>query len=197
MIDDSIAKRHFKREVINQLAEKTEKLLYTVNGQVLDKKTRLINDIISVKIYLRHSGLEIFPTKDITFFNSQVELIDELINSEEYDEAALRLVCLETILGLDIRLVTTTSKIANSELNIPEEYKPYIDVTTFANVMPEHKVTFKNKQSQKTFTVKDNSSKRKSYYKNGLLAVVESRQPKNRTNAKTQVRREEGGYSHK
>lgn len=197
MIDDSIAKRHFKRTIINQFAEKTEDLLYTVNGQVLDKKTRLINDIISVKIYIRHSGFELFPTRDITFFNNQVELIDELINSEEYDEAALRLVCLETILGLDIRLVTIQSKIANSEVKIPEEYEPYIDVTTFKDVMPEHKVTFKNKQSQKTFTGKDDSSKCKVYYKNGLLAVVESRQPKNRTNAKTQVRREEGGYSHK
>ena len=93
---------------------------YTINGEVLDNRNRVLYDLTGIRIHMID---HVFDEKEVyDYVKGQIGKTREDIDEGKDLEAAARVISMQLLLGIDVKMKSAVQDIRNGIVSLPEEY---------------------------------------------------------------------------
>lgn len=118
-----IYKEEYKNlEIDFDTLRKEEDNKYTFNGIVLDECGKVTHDLTSIRIHMIDFGFDEFDSESYQYIKDEIERCRSDLDEGRFKEAAVRVVCMQLLIGLEINLKTVVSMISANKIGLPEEF---------------------------------------------------------------------------
>ena len=115
---------------------------YTINGEVLDNRNRVLYDLTGIRIHMID---HVFDEKEVyDYVKGQIGKTREDIDEGKDLEAAARVISMQLLLGIDVKMKSAVQDIKDGVVSLPEEYvmtetcsSAFVLVTLETYVSPE------------------------------------------------------------
>ena len=95
---------------------------YTINGVVLDKKSRVARDLTDIRIYMIDHGFDELESDTYSYIESEIERCRLDLDEDEITRAAVRVVCMQFLLGLQMDMITVVKAIIHNKVAVNPEF---------------------------------------------------------------------------
>ena len=102
----------FQEEVLN----------YTINGELLDSRGKVLYDLTAIRIHMIDFGFDEFDKDVYDYVQDQIEKTREDIDEGKDLEAAARVICMQLVLGIEVKMASAVKEIKNGKVALPEEF---------------------------------------------------------------------------
>ena len=93
---------------------------YTINGEVLDNRNRVLYDLTGIRIHMIDY---VFDEKEVyDYVKEQIGKTREDIDDGKDLEAAARVISMQLLLGIDVKMKSAVQDIKDGVVSLPEEY---------------------------------------------------------------------------
>lgn len=93
---------------------------YTINGEVLDNRNRVLYDLTGIRIHMID---HVFDEKEVyDYVKGQIGKTREDIDEGKDLEAAARVISMQLLLGIDVKMKSAVQDIRDGIVSLPEEY---------------------------------------------------------------------------
>ena len=93
---------------------------YTINGEVLDNRNRVLYDLTGIRIHMID---HVFDEKEVyDYVKGQIGKTREDIDEGKDLEAAARVISMQLLLGIDVKMQSAVQDIRDGIVSLPEEY---------------------------------------------------------------------------
>lgn len=93
---------------------------YTINGEVLDNRNRVLYDLTGIRIHMID---HVFDEKEVyDYVKEQIGKTREDIDEGKDLEAAARVISMQLLLGIDVKMKSAVQDIKDGVVSLPEEY---------------------------------------------------------------------------
>ena len=93
---------------------------YTINGEVLDNRNRVLYDLTGIRIHMID---HVFDEKEVyDYVKGQIGKTREDIDEGKELEAAARVISMQLLLGIDVKMKSAVQDIKDGVISLPEEY---------------------------------------------------------------------------
>ena len=93
---------------------------YTINGEVLDNRNRVLYDLTGIRIHMID---HVFDEKEVyDYVKGQIGKTREDIYEGKDLEAAARVISMQLLLGIDVKMKSAVQDIRDGIVSLPEEY---------------------------------------------------------------------------
>lgn len=99
-----------------------EVLNYTINGELLDSRGKVLYDLTAIRIHMIDFGFDDFDKDVYDYVQDQIEKTREDIDDGKDLEAAARVICMQLVLGIEVHMASVVSEIRNGKVALPEEF---------------------------------------------------------------------------
>ena len=109
-------------EMVDKSVIDEENKNYTINGKVLDTKARVFHDLTSIRIHLIDFGFDDLESSSYSYIKDEIERCRNNVDEGKLLEAAVRVVSMQFLMGLDIGMKSVLRGIVGNKLLLPDEF---------------------------------------------------------------------------
>ncbi len=99
-----------------------EVIHYTINGELLDSRGKVLYDLTAIRIHMIDFGFDEFDKDVYDYVQDQITKTREDIDEGKDLEAAARVICMQLVLGIEVKMASAVKEIRSGKVTLPEEF---------------------------------------------------------------------------
>ena len=156
-----IIHRNSNNEIVKEQipVEMQEEILnYTINGQLLDSRGKVLYDLTAIRIHMIDFGFDEFDKDVYEYVQDQIEKTREEIDEGRDLDAAVRVICMQLLLGIEVKMASVVSQIKKGIATLPEEFHSEVVKRVLGERMLDQEDDNKELLENKLFNPNDNEN---------------------------------------